>query len=98
MTTENVNSDISIAFDKLALTLHQQPLNYLCDQQLIILKAIEEIRSEKKRSDVNSIYGYIRNSAVSNIDKKSTQNSIDNLIQKDEIFNRKNLKVSICFK
>ena len=89
MTAEDVDLDISIPFDKLALTPHQQPLNYLCDHEPIFLKAIKEIRSKKKRPDVHSIYDYIMNSAASNIDKTSVQTLIDNLIQKDEIFNRK---------
>ena len=89
MTAEDVNLDISISFDKLALAPHQQPLNYLCDHEPIILKAIKEIRSKKKRPDVHSIYDYIMNSTASIVDKTSVQTLIDNLIQKDEIFNRK---------
>ena len=89
MTAEDVDLDISIAFDKLALTPHQQLLSYLCDHEPIILKAIKEIRSKKKRPDVHSIYDYVMNSAASNINSKSIQTLIDNLIQKDEIFNRK---------
>ena len=90
MTAEDVDLDISIAFDKLALTPHQQLLSYLCDHhEPIILKAIKEIRSKKKRPDVHSVYDYVMNSAASNIDRKSIQTLIDNLIQKDEIFNRK---------
>ena len=68
MTVENVDLDISIAFDKLALTLHQQSLNYLCYHEPITLKAIKEIRWKKKRPNVHSIYDYIMNSAASNID------------------------------
>ena len=89
MTAEDVDVDISTAFDKLALTQHWQPLNYLCDDKPIILKAIKEIRLKKKCSDVHSIYDYITNTAASNVAKISVQNLIDNLIQKDEIFNRK---------
>ena len=89
MTANDVDLGISIAFDKLALTPHQQPSSYLCDQELIILKAIKEIRSKKKRPDVHSIYDYFVNSAASNIDKKSIQTLNDNLIQIDEIFNKK---------
>ena len=33
MTANDVDLDISIAFDKLALTPHQQPSSYLCDQK-----------------------------------------------------------------
>ena len=89
MTAEDVDLDISIAFDKLALTPHQQPSSYLYYYELIILKAIKEIRSKKKRPDVHSIYDYFMNRAASNIDKKSIQTLIDNLIQKHEIFNKK---------
>ena len=48
MTAEDAVLDISIAFDKLALTPHQHPSSYLCDHELITLKAIKEIRSKKK--------------------------------------------------
>ena len=85
--------DISIAFDKLASTPHQQPLSYLCNHKPIISKAIKEIRSKKKHPDIHSIYDYVMISTTSNIDKKSIQTLIDNLIQKDEIFNRKRTQV-----
>ena len=47
MTAEDVNLDISIAFDKLALTPQQQLLRYLCDHEPIILKAIKESDQRK---------------------------------------------------
>ena len=50
-TAEDVDLDSRIAFDKLGLIPHQQPLNYLCDHEPIILKAIKEIRSKKSGSD-----------------------------------------------
>ena len=83
MTAEDVDLNISIAFDKLALTPHQQPLSYLCDHEPIILKAIKGIRLKKKRPDVHSIYDYLMNSPASNIAKKFIQTLIDNHIQKD---------------
>ena len=89
MTAEDVDLDISIAFDKLAFAPNQQPWSYLCDHGPIILKVIKEIISKKKHPDVHSIYDYVMNSAASNINSKSIQTLIDNLIQKDEIFNRK---------
>ena len=58
MSAEDVDLDISIALDKLALTPHQQPSSYLCHHELIILKAIKEIRSKKKRPDLHGIYDY----------------------------------------
>ena len=45
MTAEDVDLDISIAFDKLAFAPNQQPLSYLCYHGPIILKVIKEIRS-----------------------------------------------------
>ena len=39
--------DISIDFNKLALTPHQLPLDYLCDHESIILNAIKQNRSKK---------------------------------------------------
>ena len=49
MTAEDVDLDVSIAFDKLVLTPHQKPLNYICVHEHIILKAIKEIRLKKIR-------------------------------------------------
>ena len=89
MTAEGVDFDISIAFDNLTLTPHQQQLSYLCNHEPIILKAIKEIRSKKKCPDIPGIYDYVMTSTASNTDKESIQTLIDNLIQKDEIFNRK---------
>ena len=80
MTAEDVDLDIGIAFEKLALAPHQQPLSYLCNHEPIILKAIKEIRSKKQCPDVHSIYDSLVNSPASNIDKKSIQTLIDNLI------------------
>ena len=76
MTTEDVDLDISIAFDKLTLTPHQQPLSYLCDHEPIILKAIKEIRSTKKRPDVHSIFYYFMDSAASN-DRKEIYSNLN---------------------
>ena len=64
-------------------------LNYLSNHEPIILKAIREIRSKKNGPGVHNIYDYIMNSAAPNIGKKCVQILIDNLIQKDEISNRK---------
>ena len=47
MTAEDVDLDISIDFDKLALTPHQQQLDYLFHHKPIVLKAIKQIRSKK---------------------------------------------------
>ena len=76
-----VDLNTSIAFDKLALTPNQQPLSYLSDHEPIILKAIKEIRSKKKHPEVHSIYDNVMNSTASNIEKKSIQTLIDNVVK-----------------
>ena len=50
MTADDVDLDISTAFDKLALTPHQQPLNCLCDHEPIILKPIKDIRRKNAQT------------------------------------------------
>ena len=83
MTAEDIDLDISIALDKLALTSQQQPLSYLYDHKRIISKAIKEIRSKNDRPDVHRIYNYLVNRTASNKDKKSskTLTNLDTLHQ-----------------
>ena len=50
MTADDVDLDISTAFDKLALTPHQEPLNCLCDHEPIILKPIKDIRRKNAQT------------------------------------------------
>ena len=83
MTAEDMDLDISIALDKLALTSQQQPLSYLYDHKRIISKAMKEIRSKNDRPDVHRIYNYLVNRTASNKDKKSskTLTNLDTLHQ-----------------
>ena len=81
MTTEDIDLNMSIASEKLALT--PQALKDSSDHEAMILKAIKEIRIKKKRPDVNSIYDFVANN------EKFFQTLIDKLIQKDKILNRK---------
>ena len=87
MTTEDIDLNMSIAFEKLALT--PQALKDSSYHEPMILKAIKEIRIKKKRPDVNSIYDFVANNEASNVNEKFIQTLIDNLIQKDKILNRK---------
>ena len=87
MTTEDIDLNMSIAFEKLALT--PQALKDSSDHEPMILKAIKEIRIKKKRPDVNSIYDFVANNGAPNVNEKFIQTLIDNLIQKDKILNRK---------
>ena len=87
MTTEDIDLNMSIAFEWLALT--PQALKDSSDHEPMILKAIKETRIKKKRPDVNSIYDFVANNGASNVKEKFIQTLIDNLIQKDKILNRK---------
>ena len=70
MAAEDVDLNISIAFEKLALSPQQQTLSDLNDHEQIIIAAIKEIRAKKKRPHHNSIFNYVANNMASNIDKK----------------------------
>ena len=87
MTIEDIDSNLSIAFEKLALT--PQALKDSSDHKPVTLKAIKEIRIKKKRPDVISIYDFVANNGASNVNEKFIQTLIDNLIQKEKILNRK---------
>ena len=87
MTTEDIDLNMSIAFEKLALT--PQALKDSSYHEPMILKAIKEIRIKKKHPDVNSTYDFVANNGAPNVNEKFIQTLIDNLIQKDKILNRK---------
>ena len=70
MTAEDVDLNMSIAFEKLALS-PQQHTNDLNDHEQIIITAIKEIRAKKKRPDHSSIFNHVANNISSNIDKKN---------------------------
>ena len=91
MTAEDVDLDMSIAFEKLALSPQQHTFKNN-DHEQIIFKAINEIRAKKKRPDTNSIFDYITNNLATNIDKDFVKNLIDELIKKDKIFNKQTCK------
>ena len=80
MSAEDVDLDMSIAFEKLALSSQQHTLNDLNDHEQIIITAIKEIRAKRKRPDPNSIFGYVANNIASNIDKKLVESLIEKLI------------------
>ena len=48
MTAEDVDLNMSIAFEKLALSPQQHTLNDLNDHEQVIVTAIKEIRAKKK--------------------------------------------------
>ena len=55
MTTEDSEQDISIAFERLAITSDQNPPQDLLSYKTHILTAIAGIRTKRKRPDINSI-------------------------------------------
>ena len=68
MTTKDIDLNMSIAFEKLALT--QQALKDSSDHEPMILKVIKEIRIKKKRPDISSIYDFVANNGASNVNEK----------------------------
>ena len=91
MTAED-DLNMSIAFEKLALSPQEHTLNDLNDHEQVIATAIKEIKAKKKRPDHNSIFNYVANNMASNIDKKFVESLIDNFIKKDKIFNKQTYK------
>ena len=94
MTAEDLDLNMSITFEKLALSPQQHTLNDLNDHEQIIITAIKEIRAKKKRPDHNSIFNHVANNMASNIDKKIVE-SLDKLIKKIKYSISKHVKVKI---
>ena len=88
MTTEDSKQDISIAFERLAITSDQNPPEDLTSYKPHILTAIADIRNKRKRPDINNIYDHMMINLASNIDKDFVNTLIDELIKKGEIFNK----------
>ena len=74
MTIETAEKEISIAFEKLAITSNggdhcKTPTTIFSHFKSKILAAIDEIREKKRRPDIDAIYEHIMKSEVSNADK-----------------------------
>ena len=87
MTTEDSEQDVSIAFERLAITSDENAPEYLLSYKPHILTAIADIRTKRKRPDINSIYDHMMKSLASNTDKDFVNTFIDELIKKGETFN-----------
>ena len=53
------------------------------------MKAIDTIRTKKKRANVNSIYKELRRNQASNIDEKTMASFVSEIIKSNEIVNKK---------
>ena len=89
--------NISNAFNKLKITRDDRKIDGVNDVTLSlfkskILNAIEQIKQNKKRPDLNAIQEYFSKTETSNADKKLTETILDNLSETNIIVNRKTPK------
>ena len=83
--TEN---DISTAFGNLSLISNSENTT-ITEYEPKIITAIKEIRNKKMRPDIDAIFDYISRSEASNIDIKTIDSFIQNILKKNVITNKK---------
>lgn len=88
MALTPTDNEISVAFENLSLISNSENASPT-DYEPKILEAINEIRYKKKRPDTNAIFNYISPSEASNIDIKTVDSIIQNLIKRKVITNKK---------
>ena len=81
MTITPTESDISTAFGNLSLISNSENTT-ITEYEPKIITAIKEMRNKKKRPDIDAISDYISRSEVSNIDIKTIDSFIQNLLKK----------------
>ena len=84
MVLEATEKDISIAFEKLAITPNggdhcKTPRTIFSHFKSKILAVIDEIRQKKRRPDIDAIYEHIMKSEASNADKNLIERYNQNL-------------------
>ena len=94
MALEATEKDISIAFEKLAITSNggdycKTPTTIFSHFKSKILAAIDEIRQKKRRPDSDAIYEHIIKSEASNADKNLIETIIAELTKQNVIINKK---------
>ena len=94
MALETTEKDISIAFEKLAITSNggdhcKTPTTIFSHFKSKILAAIDEIRQKKRRPDSDAIYEHIMKSEASNADKNLIETIIAELTKQNVIINKK---------
>ena len=94
MALEATEKDISIAFEKLAITSNggdhcKTATTIFSHFKSKILEAIDEIRQKKRRPDIDAIYEHIMKSEVSHADKNLIETIIAELTKQNVIINKK---------
>ena len=94
MALEATEKDISIAFEKLAITSNggdhcQTPTTIFSHSKSKILAAIDEIRQKKRCPDIDAIYEHIMKSEASNADKNLIETIIVELTKQNVIITKK---------
>ena len=94
MALETTEKDISIAFEKLAITSNdgdhcKTPTTIFSHFKSKMLAAIDEIRQKKRRPDSDAIYEQIMKSEASNADKNLIETIIAELTKQNVIINKK---------
>ena len=74
MTTEDSEQDVTIVFERLAIKSDQNPPEDLSSYKPHILTAIADVRTERKRPDINSVYDHMMKNLASN---KRTPQGLD---------------------
>ena len=83
--TEN---DISTAFGNLSLISNSENTT-ITEYEPKIITAIKEIRNKKERPGIDAIFDYISRSEASNIDIRTIDSFIQNLLKKNALTNKK---------
>ena len=93
----HIEKDISNAFNKLNIIRDETKIDDVSDETLSlckpkILDAIDQIKQEKKRPDLNTIYEYLSKIQASNTDNQLVETILGNLVETNIIVNRKTPK------
>ena len=94
MALETTEKDISIAFEKLAITSNGRdhcntPTTIFSYFKSTVLAAIDEIRQKKRRPDSDATYEHIMKSEVTNADKNLIETIIAELTKQNVIIDKK---------
>ena len=88
MALTSTENDISTAFGNLSLISNSENTT-ITEYEPKVITAIKEIRNKKKRPDIDAIFDYISRSEASNIDIKTIDSFIQNLLKKKNVITNK---------